>query len=138
MRLLLTTTLAAASTPVLRTSEASRLAHNVLVEYGSVGSECNDFDFSSSNADDDVDVGVLTCDEHSLCVLDDSSSHGGRCIASSTSRELQTCTKCVGTNACGGLNQAFIDNYIGCGSCIGTNACSNIDGELLSYIRSRE
>jgi hypothetical protein len=98
-----------------------------------IGMECSDLPASSSDAADATivgraDMGVLTCDVYSTCVPDESSSQGGRCIALSTSWDLETsCTKCNGTKACLGLDQAFRDNYIGCNSCNGPRACIGID-----------
>ena len=136
MRLLLTTTaLSAVSSPILRVDgkEASlrHVPRDVLVKYVHVGMECNDLNRTAHTDEMDADVGVLACDEYSTCIVDESSLHGGRCVASSTSRSLQGCVKCNGLNACQGLDPTFINNYIGCGSCNGENACLDLDRELL-------
>lgn len=85
-----------------------------------------------------TDVGVLNCaNSNYVCVRDATSSLGGRCtlrlddIYSTDERELQTCVKCQGTDACKGLAQAVIDK-IACGSCIGTKAC---EGLACKYLR---
>lgn len=78
------------------------------------------------------DLGVLDCaNPNYVCVQDANSSLGGRCTLrldhtySTDERELQTCVKCQGTDACKGLAQAVIDK-IACGSCIGTKACEGL------------
>lgn len=140
MRLLLTTTALATIYSTNGDREASlRLAREIDVQYAAIGMECNDLvSFSSAhvgsnaNATDNADVGVLSCDPFSVCVPDETSARGGRCVASSPSRSLQAnCTKCTGTSACDGLNATFINNYIGCDSCNGFRACDRIDRKYL-------
>eukprot|EP00804_Cyclotella_cryptica_P029587 CCRYP_017311-RE/>CCRYP_017311-RE protein AED:0.04 eAED:0.04 QI:125/1/1/1/0.6/0.45/11/3431/292 len=100
-----------------------------------IGMECNDFRSSPSisstlqsiNRTSTVDVGLLKCDSDFSCIRDATSSTGGRCIPSSTSRSLQTCDKCIGYLACYRLSQTFIDDNIGCGSCIGNYSCAAIN-----------
>jgi len=90
----------------------------------------------------EADVGIL-CNSNQFCIPDSSSSLGGRCASRFErnsnhgksdqlhveERGLETCIKCVGTKACEGLPQAFIDAKIGCGSCIGTSACHGLSSE---------
>ena len=76
-----------------------------------------------------VDVGVLSCGAGEVCVEDSTSTMGGRCeihvspddeaAALEPQRERKLCEKCVGENACYGVDQS----KIGCGSCIGVSAC---------------
>jgi hypothetical protein len=140
MRLLFTTTALATISGTNGDRKASlRLARDFDVQYAAVGMECNDLvSFSTAhfetkyNATANTDVGVLSCDPFSVCVLDETSARGGRCVASDTSRNLQAnCTKCIGTFACDGLDPTFVDNYIGCDSCNGYAACYGIDREYL-------
>jgi hypothetical protein len=117
-----------------------RLANDINNQYASaIGMECNNLPASSSLAanatiTDRSDVGILTCDAYSTCVQDETSYHGGRCVASSTSRDLQCAAKCTGKLACNGLSQAFIDNYIGCGSCNGPYACDGVDRKSYYHV----
>jgi hypothetical protein len=84
-----------------------------------------------------VDSGILArCRETETCVKDSTSSLGGFCVDVDEAyadilveRQLSTActfsngtpgTKCVGSNACGGIPN--IAN-IGCGSCIGNYSC---------------
>ena len=107
----------------------------------SLGEECSFV--SSSLRVDQADIGILSCAEDFVCVEDDRSSLGGRCVSADTMqhRKLNTCTKCQ-NNGCPGLSQDFIDNKIGAGSCCENNACNGIDeGKticiLLSHSLSR-
>lgn len=118
-----------------------QLAHDINNQYAStIGMECNDLHASSSLAanatiTDRSDVGILTCDAYSTCIEDETSYYGGRCVASSTSRDLRACAaKCTGKDACAGLSQAFIDNYIGCGSCNGPSACEAVDRKSYYHV----
>lgn len=84
-----------------------------------------------------VDTGILNCAQNHKCIPDDTSSVGGRCVSvrsddklAAVERTLQ-CDKCVGTDACKGLDQSFIDTRVGCGSCIGISACEGLSGEIL-------
>eukprot|EP00956_Cyclotella_meneghiniana_P000258 scaffold323_cov91-Cyclotella_meneghiniana.AAC.4 len=119
-------------------------------EYANIGEECDDF---TSKAPRDAvtyhevstsaDVGILKCDMSSVCLPDTTSSRGGRCTQSSSTTRARvlrpesktilesptnnTCSKCVGTEACAGLSAEFIDNNIGCGSCIEAFSCRNLN-----------
>lgn len=92
---------------------------------------------------DSVDRGILGCDNGMICIQDETSSMGGRCVALGDSvvtsahmhRELSTpCTfadntagtKCEGDDACLGANET----NIGCGSCIGVKSCANWKGDV--------
>jgi hypothetical protein len=72
-----------------------------------------------------ADAGVLGCEAGFTCVQDKSSSTGGRCASIEEERELQTCAKCQGSNACKGLTTAFKNANIGCGSCNGDYSVSS-------------
>ena len=100
------------------------------------GAECS---FSNGiQVDSSPDTGILSCGRGETCVEDTTSAAGGRCVrqegvAVESHRHLaEACTysdgtsgtKCVGTNACTGLDTA----NVGCGSCIGTDACSGFYG----------
>ena len=99
-----------------------------------LGEECY-FAVSSSLRGHEADAGILGCtDPEFVCVEDEISSLGGRCAPiKMVHRDLQdtpACsTKCEGVDACKGLDQNFIDNYIGDKSCCGTNACAYITGK---------
>jgi hypothetical protein len=123
--------------------------------------ECSFVDHKQSNGNGESDVGIL-CDPERVCVRDYSSSLGGRCALrlsysseqlgnvseingisgyldakvhlSAEERGLQTCEKCVGTDACKGLDQNFIDTKIGCGSCRGKQACEGITGKYRRHL----
>lgn len=79
-------------------------------------------------------------DEDYICVQDDASSIGGRCVlgvmqaeggvlhhteVDEVERELQ-CVKCVGPGACVYTDQSVV----ACGSCIGKYTCYKFYGEL--------
>ena len=124
----------------------------------SLGEECS---FASSGLRvDEADTGILGCAEDFVCVEDSRSSLGGHCVSvgvrdvSKHHRDLQTCTKCTGQDACKWLNDAqkakiaddsccgdyacydfyvFKDGKnapaypsIGAGSCLGKNACAYV------------
>lgn len=84
-----------------------------------VNNEC-----AFSLLDASTDIGVLGCNAGFTCVQDESSSTGGRCASIEDKRELQTCVKCQGTQACKGLTLAFKNAFISCGSCIGDYSVS--------------
>ena len=106
----------------------------------SLGEECSFV--PSSVRVDQADIGILGCAEDFVCVEDDRSSLGGRCVSVDTShRNLDPCIKCSGTDACYGLSQDFIDNKIADGSCCGSFACYYVNegktfGILLPHLLS--
>ena len=71
-----------------------------------------------------MDTGILRCGSDEVCIEDDASSLGGRCqkeeLTTENHRHLTACTygdgtagtKCVGTEACRGIDP----NSVGCGS----------------------
>ena len=95
---------------------------------------------SSSLRGDRTDVGILIgCNDPGyICVEDVNSSLGGRCVASSTTKDrmLQNtpnpCTRCDG-DGCTGLSDEFITNNIGEGSCCGLKACVNVSRKWRSW-----
>ena len=103
-------------------------------EISKLGDECH-FALPSSLRGSDADAGILRCTEPGyICVQDKLSYLGGRCTPfKMIHRDLQdtpACSfKCEGTDACKGLDQTFIDNYISDKSCCGTKACAYITGE---------
>ena len=92
--------------------------------------------------DGHADIGVLGCGYGKVCVEDNTSSAGGRCIKlkyatdfAESRRQLATgCqylngtygSKCVGLDACYGVDET----KIGCGSCIGKYACDSMSGDV--------
>ncbi len=96
-----------------------------------------------------VDLGVLQLCGNAghICVQDESSSIGGRCVLETRPAEetvshhsevgeveriLPTCEKCNGTRACLYADQS----KIGCGSCIGDYTCYGFSGESISLKRN--
>lgn len=89
-----------------------------------------------------ADIGVLSCGYGSVCVEDNTSSIGGRCIKIkyvgdyvTSRRQLATdCQyvngtfgrKCVGIDACYNADET----KIGCGSCIGNYTCDSMSGDV--------
>ena len=110
--------------------------HEVVGNYSS--EECALISSSQRNEYniDGVDTGILNCAQNYECIPDSTSSSGGRCVSVLSDGKLATvertlqCDKCVGTDACKGLDQSFIDTRVGCGSCIGTSACEGLSGEI--------
>jgi len=106
--------------------------HEVVGNYSS--EECALISSSQRNKYniDGVDTGILNCAQNYECIPDSTSSSGGRCVSVLSDGKLATvertlqCDKCVGTDACKGLDQSFIDTRVGCGSCIGTSACEGL------------
>ena len=94
---------------------------------------------SSGLRGNEADTGILGCTEHYICVEDEHSLLGGKCITTGMKRSLQiaspiTCaTKCEGTDACKGMTQDFIDKNIGEGSCCGERACYNVNSKWIFF-----
>ncbi|KAL7508230.1 hypothetical protein ACHAXN_008534 [Cyclotella atomus] len=101
-------------------------------EHPSLDEEC-DFVTSFKLRGSDADAGILGCtNPEYVCVEDDSSSRGGRCVPDVFAhRKLQTSntppctTKCTGIGACGGGTDP---NIVGAASCCGYRACFGITG----------
>jgi hypothetical protein len=124
------------------------LNHHSLFHVSSqvIGKECTFGANASAGTDElnsqQVDLGLLeVCgDEDYICVQDEASSIGGRCVlgtrqaegtilhqteAVEVERELQ-CEKCVGFGACDYTDPS----KVACGSCIGDFSCYEFYGEL--------
>lgn len=120
--------------------EASSLPSDRTVSLQS-GAEC--YIASSTKAlekDTDSDTGILSlCAKDEVCFKDDTSNLGGRCGVLrdeevARERRLVECvmsdgsagTKCVGTDACYGIDP----DTVGCNSCVGEYACKNAAGPI--------
>ena len=130
---------ASASATSISTSEVSA---SILEEHenskGSVSAAAKKQDVECAFVDriavqKSADVGVLSCGVGKVCVEDSTSTVGGRCkllasaddeaAALEPQRERELCEKCLGNNACVGVDDL---SRIGCGSCIGVYACAQL------------
>lgn len=94
--------------------------------------ECT-FHSASSSKEAKPDIGILKCKSNEMCIEDEESSTGGRCVAMEHDQEEVTsptstqCTfsngtigmKCEGYNACLRIDES----HVGCGSCLGDLSC---------------
>ena len=115
----------------LRAYSNSAVASSVDGAYKSqtVQADLQECSFASSELHE-VDAGILSCEDNFICVEDDHSSFGGRCVPVDMQRDLSTTctTKCTGTDACKNVDQSIKDT-IPDGSCCGTQACYGINSE---------
>ena len=142
------TTIASISgTAYLSTTASTGLAASVSYAYDNTGSiraakkpkgtECSFV--NGFKANQFTDTGILGCSLGEICIEDQTSSAGGRCVKEDAfvdvHRHLETCTysngtsgtKCVGTSAC---DSSVDTDKVGCGSCIGNKACGSWTGDV--------